>query len=52
MNGCNQRVVVNGSMSRWRLVKSDVPRDSVLALMLFNILSNDSEIEKTNHIIG
>lgn len=52
MNGCNQRVVANGSVSRWRLVTCDVPQSSVLPLMLFNILSNDSEIEKINHIRG
>ena len=33
----NQRVVINGSMSGWRLVTSDILQVSVLTLVLFNI---------------
>ncbi|GAB0186573.1 mitochondrial enolase superfamily member 1 [Grus japonensis] len=42
-----QRVVVNGSMSKWRPVMSGVPQESVSELMLFNsfVGNMDSGIE-------
>lgn len=43
LDHCSQKVVVNSSMLKWRLLASDAQKGSVLGLVLFNVFINDRD---------
>jgi len=42
LDGCTQRVLVNGSISEWKLVMRGGPLGAVLGPLLFNIFVGDT----------
>ncbi|PKU32433.1 rna-directed dna polymerase from mobile element jockey-like [Limosa lapponica baueri] len=44
LDGCTQRVAVDGLMTKWQAMTSRVPQGSVLGPVLFNIFDGDMEV--------
>jgi len=51
MAGRKQRVVLNGSVSEWKLVTSGVPQGSVLGPLLFIMFVNDIDHNVTSKLL-
>lgn len=43
LDGLTQRAMVNGLMSKWRLVMNGIPQGLVSGLVLFNIFVSDMD---------